>query len=508
MGKAALTTVLEDILKETERYREGVVDTFEHVYPVDDKKIADQVKKAIAAIDPKINTNSIVLREVRTYTKELYDRFKRLEASSRVKTVKYTVVGSPNSFVVVCKSVPGMENDVFSKINDVRTGSLGKESFRQPKNWSTLPREEQDRLRRQFDKISSASPLSNLRRRLLLILFQVELDKVDTKQESKQLDVILGAKQFSKESGEFIGRRGGLLHLGHLDGFAVIERRAAAIVSKLKEKTGIEIGKATISKSIRNRRKFKLHGDFAEIVLNLDIDANTTIVTDEFAGVNIAKVFEKNILPQLRKAFLNRKNWHKYPGSITIENAVIDDGTQDLTDKIQAQFGKAAKITRRRNTEKRGSSKSTEKPIKVTGTKTKTRGEGENFYSSASTGGAVRSMAQQSNAAPTYNWSSLLAILNAKLPPKVIANMRYPALVNRTGTFANSTEVVNIETSREGYPVFVFDYERDPYNVFDRTLGRAPWNTPERDPRALVDKSVREIVREMAIGRFYTKRRT
>jgi len=85
-------------------------------------------------------------------------------------------------------------------------------------------------------------------------------------------------------------------------------------------------------------------------------------------------------------------------------------------------------------------------------------------------------------------------------------NMSSPRLNNRTGRFAQSARVVNVEQTREGFPSFVFDYERDPYDVFDRTLGRSPWNTPERDPRALVDVSVREIVREMAIGRFFTRR--
>lgn len=106
----------------------------------------------------------------------------------------------------------------------------------------------------------------------------------------------------------------------------------------------------------------------------------------------------------------------------------------------------------------------------------------------------------------TKNWSSILPLLNAQLPPRVIANMKYPALVNRTGTLANSAEITAVEQTKEGFPTFVFNYERDPYDVFDRTLGRSPWNTPERDPRALVDKSVRDLVRQMAIGRFYTRR--
>ena len=104
------------------------------------------------------------------------------------------------------------------------------------------------------------------------------------------------------------------------------------------------------------------------------------------------------------------------------------------------------------------------------------------------------------------NWLQLLPIINAKLPDTVAKNMKSPRLNFRTGRFAQSAQVVNIEQTPQGFPSIVFDYERDPYDVFDRTLGRAPWNTVQRDPRALVDMSVREIVREMAIGRFFTRR--
>lgn len=104
------------------------------------------------------------------------------------------------------------------------------------------------------------------------------------------------------------------------------------------------------------------------------------------------------------------------------------------------------------------------------------------------------------------NWSSLIPIINSKLANQVRSNMHAPRLVNRTGRFAESARVVGVTETDKGYPSFAIDYERDPYNVFDPVVGRSPWNTPERNPRALVELSVRQIVAEMAIGRFYVRR--
>jgi hypothetical protein len=113
---------------------------------------------------------------------------------------------------------------------------------------------------------------------------------------------------------------------------------------------------------------------------------------------------------------------------------------------------------------------------------------------------------QQKSSQQSRNWLQLLPMINSRLTDTVAKNMGSPRLNFRSGRFAQSAKVVNVEQTPQGFPSFVFDYERDPYDVFDRTLGRSPWNTPQRDPRALVDVSVREIVREMAIGRFFTRR--
>ena len=137
---------------------------------------------------------------------------------------------------------------------------------------------------------------------------------------------------------------------------------------------------------------------------------------------------------------------------------------------------------------------------KLTRTNTVSINVNSNSYSSPEIKGITSNRRQKTN------WLQLIPLINAKLTPQVMKNMSSPRLVNRTGRFAQSARVVNVEQTSQGFPSFVFDYERDPYDVFDRTLGRAPWNSPQRDPRTLIDQSVREIVREMAIGRFFTRR--
>lgn len=103
------------------------------------------------------------------------------------------------------------------------------------------------------------------------------------------------------------------------------------------------------------------------------------------------------------------------------------------------------------------------------------------------------------------NWSLLIPKINALLHDAVKANMTSPRLVYRTGEFARSVQVTKVEATEQGYPVFSADYQRNPYQVFDRVLGSSPWNIPTRDPKDLITKSVRDVMRSMAVGRFFVK---
>ena len=97
-------------------------------------------------------------------------------------------------------------------------------------------------------------------------------------------------------------------------------------------------------------------------------------------------------------------------------------------------------------------------------------------------------------------------LINQKLSDTVRKNMGPPGLENVTGRFADSVRVTDISATRQGYPSIGYTYMRDPYQVFETGLGKAGWASTERDPRKLIDASIREIAAKMAIGRFYTRR--
>ena len=104
---------------------------------------------------------------------------------------------------------------------------------------------------------------------------------------------------------------------------------------------------------------------------------------------------------------------------------------------------------------------------------------------------------------PSASPLALLALLNKKLPQTVVDNMGAPALENRTGRFASSVRAVNVVQGKHS-PTFQYTYQRNPYQRFE---GSEPWaDGGNRDPRKLIERSIREIAAELAVGRFYTQR--
>jgi hypothetical protein len=92
----------------------------------------------------------------------------------------------------------------------------------------------------------------------------------------------------------------------------------------------------------------------------------------------------------------------------------------------------------------------------------------------------------------------LLGIFNEQLPQMVESNMGAPALTNVTGRFASSVRATDMIQTPQGFPSFGYTYQRDPYETFEQNI--------DYDPRKLIDRTMREIAAEYAIGRFYTRR--
>ena len=96
-----------------------------------------------------------------------------------------------------------------------------------------------------------------------------------------------------------------------------------------------------------------------------------------------------------------------------------------------------------------------------------------------------------------------MVAINKRLPQVVAQNMQSPALNYRTGRFSSSVKVTDVVRTPRGYPSFGYTYDKFPYQTFE--VGYAQGD-PERDPRKLINQSIREIAAEMAIGRFFTRR--
>lgn len=98
--------------------------------------------------------------------------------------------------------------------------------------------------------------------------------------------------------------------------------------------------------------------------------------------------------------------------------------------------------------------------------------------------------------------TKLQSLISSMLQTKIIKNMKEPALVNRTGRFAESVELQNLQyNSRENAIIAFLTYMKYPYATFE------PGNrqgSADRSPSLLIDKSVREIATKLTTARLKT----
>jgi hypothetical protein len=106
---------------------------------------------------------------------------------------------------------------------------------------------------------------------------------------------------------------------------------------------------------------------------------------------------------------------------------------------------------------------------------------------------------------PRMALKNILGLINAKLPQTVADNMGSPRLENQTGRFAQSVRAIDVQDTAKGFKSVGYTYEKDPYQAFESTSGTR-FSSAARDPRTLIDFSIREIVAQFGLGRLYTRR--
>lgn len=209
---------------------------------------------------------------------------------------------------------------------------------------------------------------------------------------------------------------------------------------------------------------------------------------EDFA--NIFTEIEKAVLAWAKEAEIQGRK-----GSISIEENAVNIVEQIVVDKLAKVKG--ARVKKKPVGDQRKEAKTATYKESTT-----QRNKGR-----TSKGRVKRATKRRTNTSSIASQPlRLVAMINQKLPETVRKNMIPPALVNRSGRFADSVKATDVIPTPQGFPSIGYTYRKDPYEVFEMGVGDPRWATPERDPRRIIDRSIREIAVQLAIGRFYTRR--
>jgi len=320
---------------------------------------------------------------------------------------------------------------------------------------------------------------------------------------------------------------GYLMAIGHDVG--VVSAKGSAIVNELEDHQGIIIGGIDVAKDaidlikkfdlkynlqLEHYRDVKVEG--GKLTKNVEVHSNleghfynSVVKANREGDLGFS---EKEIAKKIQTVLKGiRKRINKHFASLGADEFAKVETSQSMIDDMKAMFlfskkvkraTKNKKIVKKRPTKikqpKNFSDESKSRERKMT-----TVSKQDKNYSAMP---ARKSPTKEKASTESNNPGQLMALINAKLPQTVARNMGPPGLENRTGRFAGSVRVTDVNRTAQGHPSIGYSYQKNPYQVFEMSHGDPRWATPDRDPRKLIDASIREIAAQFAIGRFYTRR--
>lgn len=451
MSKVSLLSVLkdieEDIKKSSEAYRTLISNYEVHEFTLDAEDIIKQVETEMKAREGtstlSAGTITIIRREVRKMVRTLYKKFhpKEFDKIGKKWTRTSELRGSSLSFTFVLAAKPGKSANVFNTF-------------------------------KRYKQVAQRPLIKALNKKLR------ELNR--------------GRKEGSQV--ELISSRKGFLDLGHEKDSSVSLQRAARVQQALWKFDGNKT-LSPVARKVMDELSGVITFEIGKDDKGPPLDVIR--VKMESKSINRASTSkEKKEVLELNKALKEAAEkigteWAFIEGSDSSvqkrRKIIIEDFAKPLRKNPRAKV-------RTESTKVKRSTGKAQKKTKSSKAKTKTFKDKDttNLSTTAKKGVAGSPLA-------------LLAAINKELPDTVRKNMQSPALVNRTGRFADSVRATDIMITPRGFPSIGYTYQRNPYEVFESGSGNVR-ATPERDPRSLIDRSIREIATQFALGRFYTRR--
>lgn len=474
MSEAALRNLASkldtSLKKNSEEYRAIVSDFMPHRVKIDETEIKKEARKQIRlllklptrkALDPEIE--NVIKREVPRLCKNLYDAFdpKNFPTGGRRAYLVSERTGSSKSFTFRLASKPGTTRNVFAY-------------FRRAKQ------------RAQKNLLDA-------------------LDAVLKEQYGESLKETQTRKRKTGETYD-VQVRSQFLAVGHADATAVATQRALKaqkiytdwlgtidedLKDLMKEQFGNLFVKVTKGPGTRNTIAN------VQVSLESDLGNKSKAFTDAARAGNLEKALKR--LAQIELS--NDK----------IANLKASDSPLEVVEKKMLNMLHDAGSSKRRKTnikkEKINNSKTQGKSNPKPRQKKKPakyRGEAVVVGKGLRSGGGKKRQGATAKPGPSnLRIPQLIGALNRDLPSTVEKNMGFPRLESQSGRFASSPRVTDILKTPSGFPSIGYTYQKNPYQTFEVGYRQG---SPDRDPRKVIDMSIREIALQFALGRFYTRR--
>lgn len=266
------------------------------------------------------------------------------------------------------------------------------------------------------------------------------------------------------------------LHLGHITAVSEVQAfRAMSQVNLALESAGTTIIKDLMKLEVLSKFKQLGNPEFAK-----SFELKGALLRPESAASNLTQSgYEKAQLNEVRNAIKAvveaNKDWANQRGS----DSVIDALTKDLIKTVKSNTKVPVKTS--------------VKNLSINAAPTSAKMERVVERKVRKLNNKVGQLGLNAPQ-PSLSIRALIPMLNQRLPEYVKANMGHQGrLNNRTGRFAESTEIVDIDGDYVTY-----SYMLSPYQVFE--------SQGSRDPRPLIEMSIRQMALGIIKSKFSLRR--